>query len=62
MDQLGVGNLERQDEEEAVDAVEARRDIEVAPGGMSVAVLEEERLHHGSPVVWLVLRVTGKRI
>lgn len=55
VNQLCVGDLKGKDEEEAVDTVEAWRDVEVAPRGVTIAVLVEERLHHGCPVVGFIL-------
>lgn len=56
VDQLCVRNLQGEQEEESVDAVEARRDVELLPGRVTIAVLVEESVYHWCPLVGVVLK------
>lgn len=59
VNQLSVGNLQRQNKEEAVDAVEAWRDVKMTPRRVAIAVLVKESVHHRGPAAGVVLSNGG---
>lgn len=55
MNKFRVRNLKTKNEEDAIDAIKAGRNIKVTPRGMTVAVLIEESVYNRGPVTWIVL-------